>query len=292
MKVVFQAILALVLGIMLLSWGKSAMANGDPGIGKGGVEDALPQCRVFSPEILDRLDLTQEQKEAIFILAPAESKHGESKVHEMMETILKYGSADEGLTAEAQEEAADRLMEEEERMADLYEILTPEQRERLETAITAQERGSNSGGRRSGVGGFGQGGPGQGGGPGQRRGQENPLAEKLTRELDLTSSQEKQVTGILEENMGRRHDPRQEEMKTRASRQKLFKAAWTEMPDLDRMRQTADDVAAENMERMTDSFKTMSRVRAILTGEQQDKLDTLMQDRQGEELFQPPMSQP
>lgn len=321
MKVFSRAVAAVVLGGVVLGTGLPAMAKGNASTCRGeGPEDRKPaQQRLFSPELMADLDLTQEQKAALWDLMGDRRGMGpkrfeDSKVRELMEAVHSGRDVSVGLKIDAQKEIAGRIMEQQARTGRLYGILTAEQRQAFEKALQErgdefrqrfEDRAGKSGPRQGERKGEGQGdgqGPRQGDKLGQRQGDgqgqrqvgedcrdrsqgrrgDHPFMGRMTEELNLTEAQKEEIGKILAGRDDIRAEHREEAREMRDEHHEVFRMAWTDKPDMDNLKEAAEKAAADRVEHMVQGGETMRKIRGVLTEEQLKKLDELHGDHWGQ----------
>lgn len=304
MKLFRTATAALVLGGLVLGMGLPAMAAQGDNSPRGDRDGRGPgQSRLAGPELLRSMDLTPEQKSALWDLfqenrGGRKNRDENGKVHEMMEKIHAGQDVGVGLRVDAEKEIAGRIMERQAEVAKLYGILTEEQRKTFEKTWEErgderQERfGERAGRRPRQVEGqqhrdYGQGeGQGQGNRPGKGRRDgdgegRHSFTGRMADELELTEDQKAQIDGILEDGREHRTDRREEARERRDEHREMFRLAWTAEPDMDKLQEAAEKTAAEQVQWMLQGGEAMKKVRSVLTPEQQKKLDSCMEDHEG-----------
>lgn len=307
MKLFRTATAALILGGMVLGVGMPAVANsGDPNH-RGGMDGrGGAQHRFISPEVLGSLDLTQEQKADLWDLYQGKrnqrrSRDEDSKVRSLMQKVHSGQTVDEDLKAAARSEISGRIMERQQDVTKLYRILTPEQRVKVESAREArQERRRERLEKRAECAGEGQHmGNGQGLKPGNGQGERLRSGNirgryegahfmgRMSDELNLTDTQKVRISEIIQEHRGDRKDRREGFRETRGERREMMQMAWAEAPDQGKIREAADKLAADRVERMLQGGEMMKKIRGVLTEEQLEKLDSCRENWQEGRHFGP-----
>lgn len=319
MKVFSKAVAAVVLGGVVLGTGLPAMAKGNFNDcrDEGPAGRGPAQHRLIDPELMADLNLTQEQKAALWDLmqdgrAKGPKRFEDSKVRELMDAVHSGQEVSVGLKTEAQKEISGRIMDQQARVGKLYGILTAEQRQIFGKAL--KERGDEARQRfedRAGQRGQKQGerkgeGLGQGNGQGQKQGQRQHKGQgicqggddsrgrsdgrrdggffmgRMGEELNLTDAQKEEIGKILTERSDVRRDRREEARKMREEHRAMFEMAWTADADADMLKEAADKAAADRVEHMVQGGETIRKIRSVLTEEQIKKLDELREDHRGQ----------